>query len=158
YQNLLGQSRLPLQYAVQTEEKMPRNAEECESAAMSLLSKAKAVQPSYSEQLHYADLAELRRNIYKHPERDWSLAMCSEQLNISSSYFHRIYQKAFGVSCASDIHRSKLEHAKWLLLHTSDTLQEVARKCGYDYSHFMRTFKKEFGLTPTEYRRGKSDS
>ncbi len=158
YQNLLGQSRLPLQYAVQTEEKMPRNAEECESAAMSLLSKAKAAQPSYSEQLHYADLAELRRNIYKHPERDWSLAMCSEQLNISSSYFHRIYQKAFGVSCASDIHRSKLEHAKWLLLHTSDTLQEVARKCGYDYSHFMRTFKKEFGLTPTEYRRGKSDS
>ena len=69
----------------------------------------------------------------------------------------RIYQKAFGVSCASDIHRSKLEHAKFLLLHTSDTLQEIAGKCGYDYSHFMRTFKKEFGMTPTEYRRGKTE-
>ena len=158
YQTAAGQTHLPLQYAVQTEEKMPQTAEECEQAALMLLAKAKAAQPSYSEQLHYADLAELRRNIYKHPERDWSLAVCSEQLNISSSYFHRIYQKAFGVSCASDIHRSKLEHAKWLLLHTSDTLQEVARKCGYDYSHFMRTFKKEFGLTPTEYRRGKTES
>ena len=157
YQTTLGQTHLPLQSAVALEERMPRTAEDAEKAALTLLSKAKASQPSYSEQLHYSDLAELRRSIYKNPERDWSLAMCAELLNISSSYFHRIYQKAFGVSCASDIHRSKLEHAKFLLLHTSDTLQEIARKCGYDYSHFMRTFKKEFGMTPTEYRRGKSE-
>ncbi|MCR5717451.1 MAG: substrate-binding domain-containing protein [Oscillospiraceae bacterium] len=157
YQKTLGQSHLPLQYAVASEERMPHNPEDAEKAAIILLSKAKASQPSYSEQLHYTDLAELRRSIYKNPERDWSLGMCAELLNISSSYFHRIYQKAFGVSCASDIHRSKLEHAKFLLLHTSDTLQEIARKCGYDYSHFMRTFKKEFGMTPTEYRRGKTD-
>lgn len=157
YQTSLGQARLPLQYAAALEERMPRTPEDAEKAALTLLSKAKASQPSYSEQLHYTDLAELRRSIYKNPERDWSLAMCAELLSISSSYFHRIYQKAFGVSCASDIHRSKLEHAKFLLLHTSDTLQEIARKCGYDYSHFMRTFKKEFGMTPTEYRRGKTD-
>ncbi len=157
YQTSLGQTHLPLQYAIALEERMPRAAQEAEKAALALLSKAKASQPTYSEQLHYADLAELRRSIYKNPERDWSLATCAELLNISSSYFHRIYQKAFGVSCASDIHRSKLEHAKFLLLHTSDTLQEIAGKCGYDYSHFMRTFKKEFGMTPTEYRRGKTE-
>ena len=157
YQTALGQPLLPLQYAVLLEDQVPANAEAAEKTAEALLEQAKSVQPTYSEQLHYADLAELRRNIYKYPERNWTLASCSEQLNISSSYFHRIYQKAFGVSCANDIHRSKLEHAKWLLLHTSDTLQEVARKCGYDYSHFMRTFKKEFGMTPTEYRRGKTE-
>lgn len=157
YQTALNQPLLPLQYAVQLEDKLPEDAASAEQSALALLEQAKSVQPTYSEQLHYADLAELRRNIYKYPERNWTLASCSEQLNISSSYFHRIYQKAFGVSCANDIHRSKLEHAKWLLLHTSDTLQEVARKCGYDYSHFMRTFKKEFGMTPTEYRRGKSE-
>jgi AraC-like DNA-binding protein len=158
YQKMHSQNHLPLQYALQTETKMPFTAEEALRSAVALLSKAKSSLPTYSEQLHYEDLSELRRSIYKYPERNWTIATCSEQLNISSSYFHRIYQKAFGVSCASDIHRSKLEHAKWLLLHTSDTLQEIARKCGYDYSHFMRTFKKEFGVTPTEYRRGKNDS
>lgn len=158
YQKMHSQNHLPLQYALQTETKMPFTAEEALRSAVALLSKAKSSLPTYSEQLHYEDLSELRRSIYKYPERNWTLATCSEQLNISSSYFHRIYQKTFGVSCASDIHRSKLEHAKWLLLHTSDTLQEIARKCGYDYSHFMRTFKKEFGVTPTEYRRGKNDS
>lgn len=157
YQTALGQTHLPLQYIIAHEDRMPHDPADAEKAALTLLSKAKASQPSYSEQLHYSDLSELRRSIYKNPEHEWSLAMCAELLNISSSYFHRIYQKAFGVSCASDIHRSKLEHAKFLLLHTSDTLQEIARKCGYDYSHFMRTFKKEFGMTPTEYRRGKTE-
>ncbi|MBQ8927056.1 MAG: substrate-binding domain-containing protein [Oscillospiraceae bacterium] len=124
--------------------------------ARALVEHAHASQPTYSEQLHYADLSELRRMIYQHPEQEWSLSRCASEMSISTSYFHRIYLKAFGVSCAYDIHHSKLEYAKWLLVHTSDTLQEVSRKCGYDYSHFMRTFKKEFGMTPTEYRRGKT--
>ncbi|MBQ8010954.1 MAG: substrate-binding domain-containing protein [Oscillospiraceae bacterium] len=110
---------------------------------------------TYSEQMHYDDLAMLRNEIYQFPENDWSVTLCCQKLNISSSYFQRIYRNTFGVSCAHDIQKSKLDHAKKLLLNTTDTLQTIARKCGYDYSHFMRTFKKEIGMTPTEYRRGK---
>lgn len=113
---------------------------------------------TYSEQMHYDDLAMLRNEIYQFPENDWSVTLCCQKLNISSSYFQRIYRNTFGVSCAHDIQKSKLDHAKRLLLNTTDTLQTIARKCGYDYSHFMRTFKKEIGMTPTEYRRGKTDA
>lgn len=109
---------------------------------------------SFSEQMHYDDLAALRSEIYQFPERDWSIAACCRKLSISPSYFHRIYRSTFGVSCTQDILKSKLDHAKKLLLSTTDTLQIIAQKCGYDYSHFMRTFKKEVGMTPTEYRRG----
>ncbi len=112
---------------------------------------------TYSEQMHYDDLAALRSEIYQFPENDWSVSTCCQKLNISSSYFQRIYRNTFGVSCAHDIQKSKLDHAKKLLLNTTDTLQTIARKCGYDYSHFMRTFKKEIGMTPTEYRRGKKN-
>jgi len=104
--------------------------------------------------MHYDDLAALRSEIYQFPERDWSIAACCRKLSISPSYFHRIYRSTFGVSCTQDILKSKLDHAKKLLLSTTDTLQIIAQKCGYDYSHFMRTFKKEVGMTPTEYRRG----
>ncbi len=110
---------------------------------------------TYSEQMHYDDLTMLRSEIYQNPEENWSVTLCCQKLNISSSYFQRIYRNTFGVSCAHDIQKSKLDHAKKLLLNTTDTLQTIARKCGYDYSHFMRTFKKEVGMTPTEYRRGK---
>ncbi len=112
---------------------------------------------TFSEQMHYDDLSVLRNEIYQNPERDWSVTMCCQRLNISPSYFQRIYRNAFGVSCASDIQKSKLDHAKKLLINTMDTLQTIAGKCGYDYSHFMRTFKKEVGMTPTEYRRGNAE-
>jgi AraC family transcriptional regulator len=42
-----------------------------------------------------------------------------------------------------------------LLLSTSNiTADRVAYECGFaDYAHFYRTFKKEMGCSPKEYRR-----
>ena len=114
-----------------------------------------SAQPSRTEQSYYRPLVVLRHEIYEFPGRSWNLPMCSEKLNISVTYFQKIYRKTFGVTCIHDIQKSKLDYAKKLLTHTNDTLQIIAERCGYDYSHFMRLFKKEIGITPTEYRNGK---
>ncbi len=156
YQRQHEQVILSLRYAIMEDQKIQFLSEEnVINAASVLVSEAKSSKPSYSEQIHYIDLCHLRHEIYQNPEENWSTLICSQKLNLSNSYFHRIYLNAFGVSCAHDIRQSKLEHAKFLLLHTTDTLQEIARKCGYDYSHFMRAFRKQYHMTPTEYRRGR---
>lgn len=107
-----------------------------------------------TEQIYYADFTKLRHDIYVNPEEVWSVNMCCDKLGMSMSHFQRLYKSIFNTSCMRDIQSSKLRHAKNLLLHTNETLQSIAEKCGYDYSHFMRLFKKEVGMTPTEYRHG----
>lgn len=111
-------------------------------------------QPVYSEQIYYTKLVHLRKMIYKHPENDWNIEECSRQMNICLSYFQRLYHDAFGVSCGQDIRQCKIDYAKKLLLETNDTLQVIAEKCGYTYTHFMRVFKKEENMTPTQFRSG----
>lgn len=129
-----------------------------EAIVKDLLEESKKAPCSFNEPLYYSELVALRREIYQKPELEWSLKVCSRKLEISLSHFQRLYRAAFGVSCMHDVQSSKLSYAKKLLLNSDDTLQNVAEKCGYDYSHFMRIFKKEFDVTPTEYRNGKTAS
>lgn len=115
------------------------------------------IQATHSEQMHYGELVALRREIFQFPERDWNVNYCAQRLNISRTHFQKIYRSTFDVNCMHDIQQSKMNYAKKLLMLTNDTLQDIAEKCGYDYSHFMRAFKKETGMTPTQYRRGKQE-
>lgn len=75
-------------------------------------------------------------------------------MNISRTYFHRIYSKAFGVTFMQDVINSRLAAAADMLTGTNRSVSYIAEKCGYDSdSYFMRQFRKHYGCTPTEYRR-----
>ena len=50
---------------------------------------------------------------------------------------------------------TKMEHSANLLTATFRTVKEIVEMCGFrDESHFVRDFKKIYGMTPTEYRKG----
>ena len=132
------------------------SADAVESEIQKMLEKIhESMQSRISEYLHYSELLELRREIFLHPETDWNGDLCCKQLNISKSYFHKIYTKVFGVSFMQDVQKSRLNRAKKLLLTTALLLPDIAEKCGYDYYNFMRVFKKEEGMTPTQYRKSR---
>jgi AraC-like DNA-binding protein len=47
-----------------------------------------------------------------------------------------------------------MDHAAYLLLSTSLPICEIARACGIpDYNYFSKLFKKEYGCSPTVYRK-----
>ena len=57
---------------------------------------------------------------------------------------------AFVVSLASGI---RMEKAKELLNTTEYSMKEICSMCGYsDPNYFSRSFKKNVGVTPTEYK------
>ncbi len=102
---------------------------------------------------YFDSLLNLRSMIYNHPEEKWSVSRMAGQLNLSPSHFQRLYRQTFRVTCNSDVIQSKLQYAKTVLTATGDTVREIAAQCGYENEeHFMRQFKKEVGMTPTQYR------
>ena len=102
---------------------------------------------------HYSSLIELRAKIYRNPQLKWNVDTMAADVNMSRSYLQHIYREVFGVSCISDVISSKIEKAKEILTGSSCTVSQVAFMCGYDNEeHFMRQFKAQMGVTPSEYR------
>lgn len=100
---------------------------------------------------HYRELIGLRQRIYSSPERDWSVENMAQELNISESYLHLLYKKAFGVTCTKDVINSRIELAERYLAYSGMTVEEVAYACGYrNVVHFSRQFKQIIGRSPRE--------
>lgn len=78
----------------------------------------------------------------------------ASMLNISGVYLNEAVKSVTGMSAGEFIRSQILLNAKRQLAHTSLTVGEVAAALGYDdCSYFSRLFKKETGLTPSEFRK-----
>jgi AraC-like DNA-binding protein len=73
-------------------------------------------------------------------------------LNISPKHLNRISQTLVNKSTSELITDRVMLEAKRLLLHSENTVSEIAELLGYqDYSYFSRLFKKACGETPSEF-------
>ncbi len=105
------------------------------------------------EGIYYEALSKLRSDIYSYPDKDWSIESICLNLSISRSHLHHLYKTTFNTTISTDILTSRIEYAKYLLFSTDIQIKEISELCGYKNDvHFMRTFKRVLGITPTEYR------
>lgn len=75
------------------------------------------------------------------------------RLNISYSWFRRVFKDYTGYAPAKYFQELKLRKAKQLLVGTSQSVKEIAFTLGYQSTeYFFSFFKKRTGLTPLEYR------
>lgn len=101
----------------------------------------------------YKNLNDLKMEIYRSPEKIWTVAKMAEKLNISTGYLEDIYKNAFGVTCMDDVINSRINLAKKYLLYDNYTIAEIVPLCGYrNIEHFFRQFKKITGITPNRFR------
>jgi len=106
----------------------------------------------------YNTLVELRKDIYRNPEKPWTITLLSELLHLSPSHTQLIYKKAFHISCMDDVIASRIKKAKEQLLYTNKTTSEIAINCGYNnIEHFFRQFRKSTGVTPNDFRKQKKE-
>lgn len=99
-------------------------------------------------------ISRIRQYVEKHLDGDLSLVKLAEQISYNPSYLSRIFKQMTGINLISYINKARLEKAKELLLkQTSANILEIAKSTGFDSSQYFATvFKKNFGMTPQEYR------
>src|SRR5690242_10328892 len=87
------------------------------------------------------------------PSRSFSLAQMAESVNLSPPYFCYLFKSVTGVPPARYLKTLRMEQAATLLTTTFLSVKEIVRRVGCtDESHFVRDFKRIYGVTPSEYR------
>ena len=95
--------------------------------------------------------------VTRHCERERSIPFYADQLHITPHHLSAVISKASGRSAMYWINRAVVLRAK-VLLHTSGLLTyEIAERLNFaNPPAFNNFFKRETGLTPKEYREGRS--
>lgn len=78
---------------------------------------------------------------------------CADKLCLSPNYFGDVIKKTTGDTASNHIRRFIVRLAKNGLA-AGETVSQVSDRLGFEYSqHFSRMFKKQEGITPSEYSR-----
>ena len=94
--------------------------------------------------------------IDKNFDKNIVLKDVADAVNFSPVYFHKMFTSSLGITPHQYILNKRLESAKTYLLTTSYSMNDIVEKCGFSsVSYFASTFKKNVGITPSEFRQKK---
>ncbi len=102
-----------------------------------------------------AEIREAVSYMRAHLDEKIQMSELAKGLHLSERNFRKCFTASLGVSPKAYLQKARLEHAKELLRAGEQSISEISEAVGY-YSQFQfsRDFKKEYGLTPSDYRGG----
>ncbi len=90
--------------------------------------------------------------------KDLILDDVSKELQLSPYYFSKLFKKRTGKNFIEYLTDVRMDKAKELLRNSNKSMKEICMEIGYtDPNYFSRTFKKNVGVTPSEYKEGKGE-
>ena len=94
--------------------------------------------------------------INNHLDETLDLKTLANEVALSDFHFHRIFKALKGEAIGGYITRLRLEATARLLRYTALTIEEIAFNIGYETpASLSKAFKKQYGISPTEYRTNK---
>lgn len=92
--------------------------------------------------------------IQQNYQRDLNMAMVSNHISVSYSFFSQAFKEYTGMNFINYLKDLRIQHAKELLVTTDLHIAEISLQAGFENEkHFMKVFRSMVGVSPTEYRR-----
>jgi len=87
------------------------------------------------------------------PSRNFTLAEMAASVNLTPPYLCYLFKSVTGTPPAKYLKTLRMQQAATLLTTTFLSVKEIVRRVGCtDDSHFVRDFKRIYGMTPSAYR------
>ena len=87
---------------------------------------------------------------------DMTIEDVASNVGFSTNYFNSIFAAHTGFNVMEYVRFIRLKNAAILLRKTDRDVLDIALECGYQaHESFTRAFKKQYGMTPSEYRERK---
>ncbi len=92
-----------------------------------------------------------------HLEEPLDLASLAQRSGYAEYYLSRKFKKETGLAPSDYIRKKRLDRAAHLLRSTQEDIREIGARLQFcSQSHFSDSFRKTYGVTPSEYRAGAS--
>jgi transcriptional regulator GlxA family with amidase domain len=88
------------------------------------------------------------------PGRALSLSRLAKSVNLSPTRLGYLFKAETGIPPARYLRTLRMQDATTLLVNTFLSVKEIVARVGFtDESHFVKRFRRIYGVTPTEYRK-----
>ncbi len=103
---------------------------------------------------HIDTINQILEYIEAHIDTNLDLSLLAGKSALSKYHFHRIFKALLGEQPLKYVKRRRLMHAAHDLLNTDRRIIDIAFDFGFgSHEAFIRTFKKRFSLTPSQFRK-----
>ncbi|MBQ8039789.1 MAG: helix-turn-helix transcriptional regulator [Lachnospiraceae bacterium] len=84
---------------------------------------------------------------------EFSITVLADKFHVSVGYMSYMFKTEFNITFSDYLWELRLKKTKELLLSTEMSVEEISESVGYySVSGFRRKFKKETGMTPSQFR------
>ncbi len=101
-----------------------------------------------------SEVTMIQEYIHNHYVENIDLNTAAKMVNISPSHLSALFKKETGQNFSSYLIEFRMQAARRLLANSDICIYEIAELTGYsNASYFGKAFKKQFGISPEEFRK-----
>lgn len=97
-------------------------------------------------------LKEILVFIDQHITEELSLKRLAQQALVTPEHFSRVFKELTGMNVPTYINMKRIIKARGMIMDQKQSINYISDACGFQsISHFYRTFRKHFHMTPGQY-------